>query len=50
MCNETIQPPETNGTMFLLGAGFARDGVFSGPSLSGAEFVRAPDVPDSLRY
>ena len=31
MCNETIQPPETNGTMFLLGA----------------EFVRGRDVPES---
>ena len=29
MCNETIQPPETNGTIFLLG-----------PCLLGAEFVR----------
>ena len=24
MYNETIQPPETNGTIFLLGAEFAR--------------------------
>ena len=24
ICNETIQPPETNGTIFLLGAKFAR--------------------------
>ena len=29
MFNETIQPPETNGAIFLLG-----------PSLLGAEFVR----------
>ena len=27
VCNETIQPPETNGTMFLLGAEFARGRV-----------------------
>ena len=33
MYNETIQPPETNGTIFLLGAEFA-----------GAEFVRAKFV------
>ena len=31
MYNETIQPPETNGTIFLLGA----------------EFVRGRDVPES---
>ena len=42
MCNETIQPPETNGTMFqlgpsLLGAKFVRGRVCQGPSLSGAE-------------
>ena len=24
MCNKTIQPPEINGTIFLLGAEFAR--------------------------
>ena len=29
MCNETIQPPETNGTI-----------IYWGPSLLGAEFVR----------
>ena len=27
MFNETIQPPETNGTMFLLGAEFTRGRV-----------------------
>ena len=36
MCNEKIQPPETNGTMFLLGAEFAGGRVCQGPSLSGA--------------
>ena len=45
MCNETIQPPETNGTMFLLGpsllgAEFVRGRVCQGPSLSGAEMSR----------
>ena len=47
MCNETIQPPETNGTMFLLGpsllgAEFVRGRVCQGPSLSGAEMFRNP--------
>ena len=42
MYNETIQPPETNGTIFLLGpsllgAEFVRGRVCQGPSLSGAE-------------
>ena len=42
MWNETIQPPETNGTLFLLGAEFAR-----------AEFVRGqvcqgPRCPEIL--
>ena len=45
MCNETIQPPETNGTMFLLGpsllgAEFVRCRVCQGPSLSGDEMSR----------
>ena len=47
MCNETIKPPEINGTIFLLGAEFARGRVCQGPSLSGPEFVRARDVPES---
>ena len=38
MYNETIQPPEANGRIFLLGAEFARGRVCYGPSLSGAEF------------
>ena len=42
MYNETIQPPETNVTIFLLGpsllgAEFVRGRVCQGPSLSGAE-------------
>ena len=42
MYNETIQSPETNGTIFLLGASllgaeFVRDRDCQGPSLSGAE-------------
>ena len=45
MCNETIQPPETNGTIIywgpsLLGAEFVRGRVCQGPSLSGAEMSR----------
>ena len=40
MCNETIQPPEKNGTMFLLGAEFVRGRVCQGLSLSGAEMSR----------
>ena len=40
MCNETIQPPETNGTMFLLEAEFVRGRVCQGSSLSGAEMSR----------
>ena len=45
MCNETILPPETNVTIFLSGAEFARGRVCQGPCLSGAEFVRDRDVP-----
>ena len=44
MCNETIQPPETNGTMFLLGAEFFRGRVCQGPSLSVAEMSRNPFI------
>ena len=40
MYNETIQPPEANGRIFLLGALFARGRVCQGPSLSGAEMSR----------
>ena len=45
MCNETSQPPETNGTMFQLGLSllepeFVRGRVCQGPSLSGAEMFR----------
>ena len=40
MCKETIQPPETNYTMFLLGAEFARGRVCQGASLSVAEMSR----------
>ena len=44
-CNETIQPPETNGTIIywgptLLGAEFVRGRLCQGPSLSGAEMSR----------
>ena len=39
-CNETIQPPEKNGTMFLLGTSllgveFVRDRVCQGPRCAG---------------
>ena len=49
MYNETIQPPETNDTMFLfgpslLGAEFVRGGVCQGASLSGAEMSRNPPL------
>ena len=45
MCNETIQPPGTNGTIIywgpsLLGAEFVRGRVCQGLSLSGAEMSR----------
>ena len=60
MYNETIQPPETNGTIFLLGGGggggasllgaqFVRGRVCQGPSLSGAEMSRNPAY-DYKRY
>ena len=47
MCNEKIQPPETNGTMFLLGlsllgAEFVRGRVCQGRNSSGAEMSRNP--------
>ena len=51
MCNETIQPPETNGTMFLLrpsllGVEFVWGRVCQGPSLSGAEmFWNLSEMP-----
>ena len=49
MYNETIQPPETNGTMFWLGAELARGRVFrsrdcQGLSLSGAETSRIVEL------
>ena len=42
MYNGTIQPPETNGTLYwlgpsLLGAEFVRSRVCQGPRLSGVE-------------
>ena len=37
MYNETIQPPETNGAIFWLGAEFAEGRVF-----------RGRDLPESL--
>ena len=35
MYNETIQPPEANGILFLLGAEFARGRVCQGPRCPG---------------
>ena len=35
MYNETIQPPETNDTIFLFGAEFARGRVCQGPRCPG---------------
>ena len=37
MCNETMQPPETNGTIFLFSIGSQ---VCQGACLSGAEISR----------
>ena len=39
MCDETIQPPETNAQYLGLGL-----------SLLGAEFVRGRDVPESDKW
>ena len=40
MYNETIQPPETNCTIFLLGPSLLGARFARGPSLSGAEMSR----------